>query len=94
MALNDQHEWIVAYDIADPRRLGRVHRYMVKRAIPIQKSIFQATMSTAQMLKLRLDLAQLIDASADDIRMYPLPAHLEIVRLGRLDIVARGVFLA
>lgn len=94
MALNDQRDWIVAYDIADPRRLGRVHRYMVKRAIPIQKSIFQATMSSAQMLKLKQGLARLIDAGADDIRMYPLPAHPEIVRLGRLDIGACGVFLA
>jgi len=94
MAVNDCREWIVAYDIADPKRLGRVHRYMVKRAIPLQKSVFQTSMSTVQLLKLRQGLSALIDPKADDIRMYPLPAHPEIVRLGRMDIAASGVFLA
>ena len=94
MAVNDSREWIVAYDIADPKRLGRVHRYMVKRAIPMQKSVFHVTMSTVQLLKLRQGLSALIDPKEDDIRIYPLPAQTEIVRLGRMDIAASGVFLA
>lgn len=32
--------WLIGYDITDPRRLGRIHRAMVSRAMPIEYSIF------------------------------------------------------
>ncbi|MGS0756215.1 CRISPR-associated endonuclease Cas2 [Roseateles sp. GG27B] len=93
MALNEVKEWIVAYDISNPRRLAKVHKLMVKNAIPLQKSVFMATMTVAQARKLRYDLAALIDPKADDIRMYPLPPNPDITRLGRNDIKSSGVFL-
>lgn len=93
MALNDVHDWIVAYDIRDERRLVRVHRYMVKHAVPLQRSVFQARMSTRDLLLLRAGLAELIDPKQDDVRMYPLPARMDIVRLGRQDLRADGTFL-
>ncbi len=93
MALNKVRDWIVAYDIRDPKRLVRVHRYMIKHAEPLQRSVFMARMSTLDLLLLREGLAELIDPRQDDIRMYPLPAHLEIVRLGRQDLRVDGTFL-
>lgn len=93
MAVNEVRDWIVAYDICDERRLVRVHRYMVKHAVPLQRSVFQARMSTLELLLLREELAELIDPKQDDIRMYPLPARMDIVRLGRQDLQADGTFL-
>ena len=69
MALNAERCWIVAYDIADPKRLGRVYRLMLKRGIPQQRSVFRATMSTIQARRLRDELAVLIDRRADDVRI-------------------------
>lgn len=82
MALNTTREWIIAYDISDPRRLGRVYRLMLKRAIPQQRSVFKASMNTVQARKLRLELAALIDCREDDVRLYALPAAPEIIRIG------------
>lgn len=93
MALNQTREWVVAYDISDPRRLGRVHRLMLKNGVPMQKSVFTAMMTPLEARKLRDKLAVLIDAKADDVRMYPLPAKPEITRLGRTDLRSGGVFL-
>jgi CRISPR-associated protein Cas2 len=93
MTLNAEREWIIAYDIANPKRLVRVHRFMCKHAIAQQHSVFKATLSTAQMRKLKEELAQLIDPKEDDVRLYPLPAQPEIVRLGRLDVASRGIFV-
>ena len=31
---------IIAYDISDPRRLQKAHRYLIQHAIPLQNSIF------------------------------------------------------
>ena len=83
MALNAKRCWIIAYDISDPKRLGRVYRMMLKRGIPQQRSVFQATMNTIQARRLKDELAALIDHRADDVRIYPLPDTPEIIRLGR-----------
>lgn len=82
MALNTTREWIIAYDISDPRRLGRVYRLMLKRAMPQQRSVFKASMNTVQARKLRDELAALIDCREDDVRLYALPAAPEIIRIG------------
>lgn len=82
MALNAKRSWIIAYDISDPKRLGRVYRLMLKRGIPQQRSVFRATITTNEARKLLAELAALIDSVADDVRLYPLPARPEIIRLG------------
>lgn len=82
MALNGKRSWIIAYDISDPKRLGRVYRLMLKRAIPQQRSVFRATITTSEARKLLAELAALIDSVEDDVRLYPLPATPEIIRLG------------
>ena len=82
MALNAKRSWIVAYDISDPKRLGRVYRLMLKRGIPQQRSVFRTTMTTNEARRLRAELAALIDRKADDVRMYPLPDTPEIIRIG------------
>src|SRR2546425_11381608 len=40
MSHTEQRNWLIAYDIADPRRLARVHRYLKRHAIPVQYSVF------------------------------------------------------
>jgi CRISPR-associated protein Cas2 len=94
VALNDTRDWIIAYDIADPRRLGHVHRFMIKKAIPLQRSVFTAKMTSRDARRLCDELAAIIDKARDDVRMYPLPSAPQIARIGRLDIASSGVFLA
>ena len=40
MSYTERRNWLVAYDIASPRRLARVHRYLKRHAIPVQYSVF------------------------------------------------------
>lgn len=94
MAVNTERDWLIAYDITDPKRLLRVHRYLSQHAMAQQYSVFRACMSTTQLRRVKTGLARLIDPSEDDVRMYPLPAQADVARLGRLDLQARGVFLA
>lgn len=83
MALTARRVWIIAYDISDPKRLGRIYRLMLKRGIPQQRSIFRATISTNEAQKLLAELAALIDSKEDDVRLYPLTAEPEIIWLGK-----------
>lgn len=72
--------WLVCYDIADRRRLARVHRWLVRHAVPVQYSVFIATGTAAEIDALVQGIARRIDPRRDDVRLYPLergrPAHV------------------
>ena len=72
--------WLVCYDVACPRRLGRVRRWLVRHAVPVQYSVFLATGTPAEIDALLHGLAHRINPRRDDVRLYPLehgrPAHL------------------
>ncbi len=74
---------IVAYDIANPKRLGRVHRYLKKQAVPLQYSVFLVELDQARREKLLRGLRELIDTRQDDVRIYPLPDQPEWIALGK-----------
>lgn len=84
MALNDIRTWLIAYDIREPRRLQRVHRYLKRHAIPLQYSVFVTRANAAQLGNLRAGLAQIINAKVDDVRIYHIPDRTEAHTLGRM----------
>jgi CRISPR-associated protein Cas2 len=78
--------WLVAYDIANPKRLGRVHRLLQGYAVAVQYSVFAGTFSPAQLRTMQSDLAFEIDPAQDDVRLYPLPARCEPVVVGKCSL--------
>lgn len=83
MARNRPRLLLACYDIADPRRLARVHSFMVKHAVPLQYSVFITRMSTPQLEWLISRLRLLINPREDDIRIYTLPESLGVHAIGR-----------
>ena len=82
MPFNQSQLYLVCYDIADPNRLQRVHRYLRETGMPVQYSVFLAHMNRRKLMKMVLELRQLIEAAEDDVRIYPLPRHPERINLG------------
>lgn len=78
-----RNAWLIAYDIGDPRRLARVHRLVRSRAIPLQYSVFIAWLKERDVLQLADSIGKIIDPGQDDVRLYHLPARLELHVLGR-----------
>ena len=76
-------EYIVCYDISDARRLGRLFRFLKKRAVALQYSVFLFVGDDRQLDRLLEGAAKLIDPKADDLRAYPLPARALKARLGK-----------
>ena len=66
-------DYIICYDIANPRRLGRIHRALKKQALAVQYSVFLFRGTDAQLQRCLDQLEALIDERYDDIRAYPLP---------------------
>lgn len=83
MADSENGLYLIAYDIANPRRLGRVHRRLKKQGLPVQYSVFTVVMKRRALLRLLDSLKQLILPAEDDVRCYRLPEHSRVIALGR-----------
>jgi CRISPR-associated endonuclease Cas2 len=81
-------DYLIAYDITCPKRLNRLHRYLMKIAMPIQYSGFFLTTDERNLESLMQGAQALIDPKTDDLRCYPLPARGLRQRLGRAALPA------
>lgn len=75
--------YLIAYDIANPRRLSKVHRILKKQGLPVQYSVFTVVMTRPRLLRLLECIEQQIDIKEDDVRCYRLPDHSDTVTLGK-----------
>lgn len=83
MPANQSRPHLLAYDIADPRRLSRVHRSVKAYGMPLQYSVFLILASSHRLDQLLAELDAIIDPRADDIRVYPLPMRFDAEHFGR-----------
>lgn len=82
--------YLVCYDIADPKRLGRVFRLMKGRGLHTQYSVFRCSLTWPELQELKKELASIIKETEDDVRIYPLPADGEVIAMGRGSRVPEG----
>lgn len=92
MARSRRQTYLIAYDIADPKRLGRVHRYVKRSGLAVQYSVFVTRMTRPQVTELSAGISERIHPRKDDVRIYALPQHCWIARFGE-DPMPAGVYL-
>ncbi|MCX8023434.1 MAG: CRISPR-associated endonuclease Cas2 [Syntrophorhabdaceae bacterium] len=83
--------YLICYDIADERRLGRVYRYLKEKGIHIQYSVFHCRFTWQELQRVKADLKEIIDEKEDDIRIYPLPFDIKVYVMGCGDRIPEGV---
>ncbi|MEU0440301.1 CRISPR-associated endonuclease Cas2 [Streptomyces sp. NPDC006186] len=71
---------LLTYDVdttnpAGRRRLRRVAKLCEGHGLRVQKSVFEIAADEKTLLKLFHELNEIIDADADSIRLYRLPAN-------------------
>ncbi|MCG3167843.1 MAG: CRISPR-associated protein Cas2 [Rhodocyclaceae bacterium] len=84
--MRSERAFVIGYDIASPRRLGRVHREMRKHATPIEYSIFVLVGSERAKESCLERMRPLLKADEDDVRCYPLPSRGFQARIGRASL--------
>lgn len=92
MSLHASANWLVTYDIADPRRLARLFKFLKKQGVPVQYSVFLVEASAAKMGNLIVQIAKIVDKDEDDVRAYRLPERTWKVTLGA-SILPEGIML-
>lgn len=73
--------YLICYDIANPRRLARVHRYVVKHAHFVQFSVYYFQGNRSDLDSLLDEVRDRIDENYDDVRAYvvePLSKALQV----------------
>ncbi len=83
MAVYQYGQYLLVYDISDPKRLQRVHRVLKKSGYPVQYSVFSLILNEPALVRLIERLECLIDIKKDDIRCYRLPAKICYSSLGQ-----------
>lgn len=74
--------YLVCYDIANPKRLGRVHRRILKHAVFVQLSVYYLQGNERALAALLADLQEVIDEDYDDVRAYAVRPLSEAVHIG------------
>ncbi len=81
--LLERHRVVLAYDTPSDRRRRRIARIALAYAARVQKSVFEAELTDAQLRVLGKALAQVIDLDdGDDIRLYPQCRRCAALSLG------------
>ncbi len=93
MALGAVHSWLITYDIADRKRLGRLHRFVKKHAVPVQYSVYATQQSSTQISRLAGELLGYIKPQEDDVRIYQIPDRPLILSLGKSSLPDYGVMI-
>lgn len=84
--------YLIAYDIADPGRLGRVLRYMKGWKAGGQKSFCECWLTPAECRVILDTLTGLIDTASDRIHLFQLDPRMKARSLGRAQPVSEPVF--
>ena len=64
---------LVCYDVADPRRLRRIHDLLCDWGIPVNYSVFLVDAAPNEIDRLVALLERRMDVRTDDVRIYALP---------------------
>ena len=67
---SDTAHWIVAYDVADPRRLRRVARTLERAGQRVQKSVFSVADRRERLAGLARELSAIIDHGEDQVLLH------------------------
>ena len=68
--------YLVAYDVCDPRRLARVHRFMVGWKVGGQKSFYECWLTPAERETVLSGLKALIVPEQDRVHLFQLDPRM------------------
>jgi len=66
-----KRNWLVLYDISNPKRLRKVAKLLEGEGLRVQKSLFECTWDDAHGILVEDKLKEIVDAQKDYILLIP-----------------------
>ena len=79
---------IVAYDIADPKRLTRVAKIVSDYGVRVQKSIFEVAVDDRIFAEMKARIEKVIVLEEDGVKYFPVCEKCA----GTVEIIGQGVY--
>jgi len=80
--MSEQRRYLVCYDIANPKRLSRLQRYVAAQAMMLQYSVYLLYATERERDAFIAGMRQRINPQMDDVRIYPLPTEVKMHTIG------------
>jgi len=91
-----KQNYLVGYDIADPKRLRRVAKIVEGFGVRVQYSFFHCCISSGQKKRLKALISKVIHEHEDQVMILPITERQlrEIEFLGfKIDLRAEGIII-
>ncbi|MCX7675820.1 MAG: CRISPR-associated endonuclease Cas2 [Alteraurantiacibacter sp.] len=85
--------YLVCYDVADPKRLYRVHRFLLGYKVGGQKSFFECWLTPAELREVRAGLRARMNLAEDRAHIFQLDPRQRVRCLGQAQPPHAGAFL-
>ena len=85
--------FLVCYDIGSPKRLHRVHKYLLGYRVGGQKSFFECWLTPAELREVRQTLDRLLEPAQDRAHIFQLDPRMKSDGLGLAKQPVTNVFM-
>ncbi|HHW7506427.1 TPA: CRISPR-associated endonuclease Cas2 [Mannheimia haemolytica] len=75
--------YLIGYDITEPKRLQKVHQRLIKYATAIQYSVFLFEGTSNGLKNCLDDILEILDKKEDDLRVYIISKGLNQWQFGK-----------
>ncbi len=72
MGRNRKQWYVIAYDVRSEKRLRRLHYYLKKEAVALQKSVFLLHANVEKRNAVKAEIRVRVNDREDDVRFYPI----------------------
>ncbi|MBU3696530.1 CRISPR-associated endonuclease Cas2 [Dechloromonas sp.] len=85
--------YLICYDVASPKRLCQVHKFLLGYKVGGQKSFFECWLTTAELRDVRRGLAERLNEQDDRAHIFQLDPRQKINCIGRAQPVNTSNFM-
>ncbi len=90
---SDKKWYMLAYDVREPKRLRKMHYFMKKHGVAMQKSVFILKIDKSGLYKLVSGVKELVNNQEDDVRIYPVISPSSIWTAGQQEKKLENLFV-
>ena len=77
--------YLICYDICSPRRLYKIHYYLLAYKVGGQKSFFECWLTPPELREVQRTLGEMMDDTQDCVHIFQLDPRMTVQCYGKAD---------